>query len=385
MKFWDREIIETEFNFNKNKELLIQNLNELHSMSVQESTLYKKWGEFNDDLHNSMLRLPMYHSYIDTLWKPTNIMDKDLTIAEINSLQPYIEITDEPTKWSDIRMLISSMEFTANPGRNIKAFVKDRVSGKLLGVIALGSDISSLGVRDKFIGWSRDNKFKDGKLNNTCIGTAIIPTQPLGYNFLGGKLIAALTTSPVFRKEWFERYNDILIAVETTALYGASSQYNGIPHFKTLGESSGMVKIKPDDLIYNIWKDYIKEKYPEKYKHAISKTGPKQNVINLIFKECGIKGNSYFHGYKRGVYLAMIYENGNDYLCNKIEAKDLVMKPKFMEGDDYTIRWWKDKAIKRYTTLHTDNRLKDETLFYSNIIGMQWNDCKEKYLKDVGR
>ena len=385
MKFWDTEIIETEFNFDKNKELLIKNLNELSSMSVEESTLYKKWGEFNDDLHNSMMRLPILHSYIGSLWRPTDIMDMDLTIAEINSLQPYIEITDETTKWTDVRMLISSMEFTANPGRNIKAFVKDRVSGKLLGVIALGSDISSLGVRDKFIGWSRDNKFKDGKLNNTCIGTAIIPTQPLGFNFLGGKLIAALTTSPVFRKEWFERYNDTLVAVETTALYGGSSQYNSIPHFKGLGHSSGLVKIKPDDWIYNIWKDYIKEKYPEKYKAAQLKTGPKQNVINLIFKELGIKGNEYFHGYKRGVYFASIYENGNDYLCGKIEVKDLKMKDKFIEGDDYTIRWWKDKAIKRYTTLHTEGRLKDETLFYSNIIGMTWNDCKEKYLKDVGR
>jgi hypothetical protein len=385
MKFWDTEIIEKEFNFDKNKELLIQNLNQLHNMSVEESTLYKKWGEFNDDLHNSMSRLPVYHSYIDTLWRPTDIMDKDLTIAEINSLQPYVEITDETTKWTDVRMLISSMEFTANPGRNIKAFVKDRVSGKLLGVIALGSDISSLGVRDKFIGWSRDNKFKDGKLNNTCIGTAIVPTQPLGFNFVGGKLIAALTTSPVFRKEWFERYNDTLIAVETTSLYGGSSQYNSIPHFKGLGHSSGLVKIKPDDWIYNIWKDYIKEKYPEKYKKSQLKTGPKQNLINLIFKECGIKGNSYYHGYKRGVYFASIYQNGNDYLCGKITEDKLITNKHFADGDEYTINWWKDKAIKRYTTLHTENRLKDETLFYSNIIGMTWNDCKDKYLKDVGR
>lgn len=63
MKFWDSEIIEKEFNFDKNKELLIQNLNELSSMSVEESTLYKKWGEFNDDLHTSMMRLPILHSY----------------------------------------------------------------------------------------------------------------------------------------------------------------------------------------------------------------------------------------------------------------------------------------------------------------------------------
>lgn len=384
-KFWDSEEIEIQFNFDKNKKLLVSNLDTLHNMSVEEQTLYKKWKEWNSDLHTSMKRLPILQTYIDTLWKPTNITDKELTIAEINSLQPYVEITDDITKWTDIRMLISTMEFTANPGRNIKAFVKDKISGKLLGVISLGSDISSLGVRDKYIGWNKDNKFKDGKLNNTTIGTSIIPTQPLGFNFLGGKLIAALTTSPTFRNEWYERYNNTLIAVETTSLYGASSQYNGIPHFKTLGESAGMINIKPDDWIYNIWKDYIKEKYPEKYKDAQSKTGPKQNVINLINKECGIKANQYYHGFKRGVYLAMMYENGNDYLCNKIEEDKLIMKDKFKQGDDYTIRWWKDKAIKRYTTLHSEDRLKDETLYYIDIIGMTWDDCKQKYLKDVGR
>ena len=394
MKFWDSEIVQSEFNFDMGKKLLISNLDLLHGMSVEESTLYKKWSEFNDDLHTSMKRLPVLQSYFDTIWTPTDIMDKDLTISEILSLQPYVELTDDAVRWTDIRKLISSMEFTANPGRNVKAFVKDRVSGKLLGVISLGSDVTSLGVRDKFIGWSKDNKFKDGKLNNTAIGTSIVPTQPLGFNFLGGKLIAALTTSPIFRSEWETKYNNILVAVGTTSLYGASSQYNGIPHFKTLGESAGKVNIKPDDYYYNMFHQWLKETHSEWYKKniddaSLDKSGPvsgvKQKIIGKIFKECGIKNDTYHHGFKRGVYFAPMYENGNQYLCSKIEVKDLVMKPKFVEGDDYTIRWWKDKAIKRYTTLHTENRLKDETLFYSNIIGMQWEDCKTKYLKDIGR
>jgi hypothetical protein len=394
MKFWDSEIVQSEFNFDMGKKLLISNLDLLHGMSVEESTLYKKWSEFNDDLHTSMKRLPVLQSYFDTIWTPTDIMDKDLTIKEILSLQPYVELTDDAVRWTDIRKLISSMEFTPNPGRNVKAFVKDRVSGKLLGVISLGSDVTSLGVRDKFIGWSKDNKFKDGKLNNTAIGTSIVPTQPLGFNFLGGKLIAALTTSPIFRSEWETKYNNTLVAVGTTSLYGASSQYNGIPHFKTLGESAGKVNIKPDDYYYNMFHQWLKETHSEWYKKniddaALDKSGPvsgvKQKIIGKIFKECGIKNDTYHHGFKRGVYFAPMYENGNQYLCGKIEVKDLVMKPKFVEGDDYTIRWWKDKAIKRYTTLHTENRLKNETLFYSNIIGMQWNDCKEKYLKDIGR
>ena len=41
--------IETEFNFDKEKELFIENLDMLKSMSVQEQTLYKKWLEFNKD------------------------------------------------------------------------------------------------------------------------------------------------------------------------------------------------------------------------------------------------------------------------------------------------------------------------------------------------
>ena len=394
MKFWDSEIVQSEFNFDMGKKLLISNLDLLHGMSVEESTLYKKWSEFNDDLHTSMKRLPVLQSYFDTIWRPTDIMDKDLTIKEILSLQPYVELTDDAVRWTDIRKLISSMEFTANPGRNVKAFVKDRVSGKLLGVISLGSDVTSLGVRDKFIGWSKDNKFKDGKLNNTAIGTSIVPTQPLGFNFLGGKLIAALTTSPIFRSEWETKYNNILVAVGTTSLYGASSQYNGIPHFKTLGESAGKVNIKPDDYYYNMFHKWLKETHSEWYKKniddaALDKSGPvsgvKQKIIGKIFKECGIKNDTYHHGFKRGVYFAPMYENGNQYLCSKIEVKDLVMKPKFEQGDDYTIKWWKDKAIKRYTTLHTEGRLKNETLYYIDVIGMTWEDCKKKYLKEVGR
>jgi hypothetical protein len=314
-------------------------------------------------------------------------LDKEGTIKEIQELQPFVELVEEgdATRWTHTRKLISSMEFSANPGRNVKAFVKDRNSNKILGVISLGSDITSLGVRDNFIGWNKEDKFKNGKLNNTTIGTSIIATQPLGYNFLGGKLVAALTTSPVFRKHWKEKYNNILIAVGTTALYGASSQYNAIPHFKTLGESKGLINIKPDDKYYDIWHQYVKNLDPEWYEKAINSTGPKQNVLMRVFKEIGVKASLYNHGFKRGVYFAQMYENGNDFLCSKITEEQLIMKPKFIEGDEYTIRWWKDKAIKRYTTLYNDGRLKSEKLFYADIIGMTWEECKEKYLKEVGR
>jgi hypothetical protein len=357
-------------------------------MSVEEQTLYKKWIEWNQDLHTSMMKLPIIQSYYDLLWTPTDLTNYDLTIKEIQSLEPYVEIVEDPKesgKWSDIRKLIHTMDFTANPGRNVKIYVKDKLTGKILGLISLGSDITSLGVRDEFIGWTKDDKFVNGKLNNTTIATTIVSVQPFGYNMLGGKLIATMTTSPVIRDYWYKKYNNILVGVGTTALYGASSMYNGIPHFKTLGESKGMISIKPDDKYYDVWHQYIKVKYPEKYEKAINSTGPKQNVLNMIFRELDIKTTHYNHGFKRGVYFAQMYENGNEYLCSKINDMDLQLKDRFAKGDEYSIQWWKDKAVKRYTTLYNDNRIKPEILFYSDVIGMTWEQCKEKYLKEVGR
>ncbi len=87
-------------------------------------------------------------------------------------------------------------------------------------------------------------------------------------------------------------------------------------------------------------------------------SGIKQKIIQAIFKELGIKGNAYDHGFQRGVYFAQMYQNGNDFLCSKIEETDLVLNEKFAKGNEYTIKWWKDKAIKRYTKLHEEGRIK---------------------------
>jgi hypothetical protein len=353
-----------------------------------------------------MKRLPVLQSYYDSLWKPTDILDKELTIKEIEAIEPYVEIVDddpkESTRWTEIRRLIHTMEFQANPGRNVKIYVKDRVSNKILGQICLGSDITSLGVRDAFIGWTKEDKFKNGKLNCTSIATTIVSTQPFGYNFLGGKLIAALATAPEIRDYWQKKYNNPLVGIGTTSLYGIHSQYNGIPHFKTLGESKGKISTKPDDKVYDPWHQWLKENRSEWYKMHImderernganmgyEKNGPvsgiKQKIIQAIFKELGIKGNAYDHGFQRGVYFAQMYQNGNEFLQSKIEEKDLILNEKFAKGNEYTIAWWKNKAIKRYTKLHEEGRIKPEVLFYVDAIGMTWEGMQERYLKDVGR
>jgi hypothetical protein len=403
MSFWDTEPQKPVFDFDVEKQKLKENMDYLMTMSVQEQTLYKKWVELQDP---TMIQAKsQIASYYDLQWRPTDINNKELTIKEIESLDPYVEIVDdakESTKWAAVRRMIHTMDFTANPGRNVKINVKDRTSGKLLGQISLASDVTALGVRDNFIGWTKDDKFVKGKLNNTTIASTIVCTQPLGYNFLGGKLIAMMTTVPEVREYWKKKYENVLIAVGTTSLYGIHSQYNGIPLFKTLGESAGKISIKPDDKYYDPWHQWLKENRADWYKENISDerarnganmgyeangpvSGIKQKILGQIFKECGIKATEYHHGFKRGVYMAMMYENGNDFLCNKITEDQLILKDKFKQGVDYINKWWKKHAISRYTKLHEEGRLKPEHLFYIDAIGMSWEEMKERYLGEVGR
>jgi|TARA_A100001388_G_scaffold271667_1_gene250800 hypothetical protein len=382
---------EAEFDYELEKQKFIDNMDFLKSMSVQEQTLYKKWQEFNKD-EKLMSQITSLDVISNQLWKPTDINNLEQTIQEINDMEPIVEYTQDNAKWTLLRQGISSMEFVANPGRNIKFYVKDKVSNKYLGVICMGSDVTSLGSRDEYIGWTRDNKFKDGKLNHTAIGTSIIATQPLGYNFLGGKLVSALVTCSTIRDKWQEMYNETLVGATTTALYGIHSQYNGIPHWKTLGETKGKISIKPDDSAYDVWHQWLKDNKTEKYEKLVElrpngqpQTGIKQKIIQMIYQELGIKRAKYEHGFKRGAYYADIYENGRPFLRNEINEDELVMKEKYKLDYDRIINWWKPKAIRRYEKLHKENRLKPESLFYSDIIGMSWEETKEKYLGDIGR
>ena len=373
-----------DFDFEKHKQEFIDNMDMLKTMSVQEQTLYKKWQEFNksEKLRSKADKLDKVQQQ---MWTPTDIYDKEKTIQEIQDLEPIVEYTDDNETWTLLRQGISSMEFVANPGRNIKFFVKDKITNKYLGVICMGSDVVSIKVRDEFLGWTKENKLDDAKLQHTAIGTSIIATQPLGYNFLGGKLVSALVTCSTIRNKWKENYNQTLAGITTTALYGIHSQYNGIPHWKTLGETAGQINLKPDDSIYLVWNQWLKENHPEEHHKAVNATGPKNNVINRIFKHLGMKAKDYQHGFKRGVYFADIYENGKEFFRSNIEEKDLVMKEKYLLDYDRIINWWKPKAIRRYEKLHSENRLKPEQLFYSDIMDMSWEETKEKYLGEVGR
>jgi hypothetical protein len=98
-----------------------------------------------------------------------------------------------------------------------------------------------------------------------------------------------------------------------------------------------------------------------------------------MFRVLGIKQSNYKNEFNRGVYFSSFYDNGREFLTDKIKEKDLVLNDKF-KSDDWYLDWWKTKAIKRYSKLHSDNKLNKDMLWYEDI---NYEDVK-KYLSSNG-
>lgn len=441
------EDAEEEFDFERDKRRLIQHMEELKSQSVEESTLYKKWEELR--AMNNTRDIVKTGILKNLLWRPTDIYNREQTIQEINDLRPKIVICEDGSEmydtWNYLRKLCTSFELSTGIGRLIKILIFDETTNKVIGVCSLASDVIAIAVRDQWIGWTKENKFEGGKLKNTAIGSTIVSTQPLGYNFLGGKLIASLLCTEDVRNAWENKFGDKLVGITTTSLYGGHSMYQRIPFWKELGKTAGRILLKPDDEFYEKWNHWLQDHHHAEYQRAVfgkagvvvqrsegrwewvykdevmetassrsdmeiklhlrkfavqddnvvldlrgelelPPSGPKQNVLNRVYRHLNMKMGDYFHGFKRGVYFAPIYENTREYLREEVGEDDLVLSSKLDNDVEDVLDWWREKAIRRYEKLLDDDRIKPEHLYYRDMITIPtWEQVKEKYLREVGR
>jgi hypothetical protein len=382
------------FDFGTNKKKLVDNLNFLKSMSVEEQTFYKKWLEVQN-YRNVANKLNTIKARI---WRPTDFNNETLTVKEIENCQPelvYVETKQQNEDWTLLRIFVSTFEFSQTPGRFLKFLIvdKNKPETPYIGVLAVSSDVITITDRDNYIGWNSDNKIKDKKLAHSAIGSSIISTQPFGYNFLGGKLAAAMVVSSGVRDLWKKLYNQTLVGMTTTSLYGSYSMYNSLKWWHKCGTSAGKVAIKPDDEIYKVWHNWVKENCTEKYDKAMTQkegvsgpvTGAKSRVIGMIFSKCDIKQSHYMHGYERGVYYSCFYDNSKEFFQNKITEDKLVMKKLFVDDNKAIMEWWKPKAIERYKKLKSEGNLKTDIHFYNQMIGMTYDEAKSVYFHEVGR
>ena len=377
--------------YNSNRQLFVDNMDMLRAMTNEEHTLYKKWKEVQG-----------FSRFIDKssvvkakIWEPTDIFQRNQTISELEALEPEVVFVSSDDKqlmeeWLILRIFIHTMEFEQNPGRFLRFIIRDANTHKYLGIASIGSDVISISCRDQWIGWDDNSKIKEGKLRNTAIATTIVPVQPLGFNFLGGKLIASMLCLPPVRQAWEDTYGDKLVGLTTTSLFGKHSMYQRIPFWKELGETMGKIMLKPDDSVYDIWHHWIKENKPDEYEKKTvggpgegPATGVKQKILVMIMQELGVKQSQYMHGFRRGVYYSPFYSNTREFLRSEVSENSLVPLDKLSYSE--VMKWWKAKAARRYVNLLESNRLNPDILYYNRMIGMSWDDATSTYLKEVGR
>ena len=412
------------------KKVLIEDLTYASNMDVKEYTLYQKWCEvqekFPTQINTTIFGDEEKVLVDEEQGKYINIAKNNIWIPEspddFMNLRPIMEYTDDsgedfrtgvdgsilidkrkrtkdlPVLWNTTRTFISTMKNNSNIGRNLNFMVKDDVTGKYLGVICISSDFLDLTPRDKFIGWEREKKTQGGMINHTAIGSSIVPLQPLGYNYMGGKLLALMCLSDTVQRLWKEKYGDVLAGVTTTSLYGNTksgglSQYDGLEYWSKMGFSSGSVAFEPrKSTLAMVW-NWLKENHTEKYfewweakndKGLPFKRDHKNRSLHFAYPKLGIPKEITRTDHQRGIYFSPLYDNTNEFLRGEI-AEDQLVKS-FDTSEEALSNIWKTKYAKgRIRQLQKKNNVSYETLFYDDLVYLTWEETKAKYLTQVGR
>ena len=282
--------------------------------------------------------------------------------------------------WDKYIAIISShSNMTSIPGRNIRLAVKEVKTDKWVGFIRLASPMMNMKPRNEMLGGSFISDPKTAKsFNNSAImGFVIVPTQPFGYNYLGGKLLAAICTSHEVRKIVNEKYNMNLCLFETTSLYGNSktvSQYDGMKpyiRYKGLTESDfiPMMHGKPYDDLIEYVEGLIGMFVPS---DASSRKLTMQNRVIAMVK-VALKGEPEYHSFIKTIENAKNLVEKKRYYISDYgfgNVEDVVMGrsteliPNKENYDkfylDNIIKWWKNKASNRYESLQKEGRIRTE-------------------------
>lgn len=359
------------------KKHIQENFDHLGKMTVREYLTYRKWEQLNmlKFSPGEQVRLSQLKR---SLWYP-NEPDDYLKI------KPDLVFADNKADvktWMTLRNFIHAQVYNQNVGRTMRCFVIDRNSGRYLGVLALASDFVVIGPREKYIGWTADNRTKDKRLNFTAMAQTICPTQPFGFNYTGGKLMALLCCSDKFVNKWNEKYKkQALIGITTTSLFGRPSQYTRLKYWHDCGDTAGEQFLEPSEHIYQAMKEWMKKRYKKEYDGFVGANGgkvvsrPKTRITRFVLSRLGVRAPK--NNAPRGVYFCLLYKDGREFL--RMEKQKILAKPLFDNRLDVLFDMWKERYAKNRIK-NTKDRIGGH-LFYDDMIGTTWMETREKYIK----
>ena len=344
-----------------------------------------------------------------------NLWGEDFT-TRIKPSEPYAQ------HWDTLLTLVSSSPNNGSVGRQMRYLVIDKNTKQYLGVICISSAMYRIRAIHDEIGWDREaiKKQKGSRLNCIANGQAIVPTQPFGSAFLGGKLLSLLCLSKEVADAWEVEYGDKLVAVHTTSLYGseAGTQYDNLtPYWHKLPkDTSSESPIRLTSETYSELCNWLRHEHTEMfYKIFVKKnkvTGMLQTregktaALTFAYRQLGLTKVEFNSKEARGIYSSFLYQNSIDYLNGRIQKEELI--PAFSNSIEDLTEFWrfgsmgdttkptseiikekkkpekirKKVQMKGQTKGRVDSKttlLPSEIEWYLDLPKMTWDEIQNKY------
>ena len=264
-----------------------------------------------------------------------------------------------------------------NPGKTLKLIIKETNTNTIVGFIRFGSPLINSKPRNDYLGGVPDLEIFNKR---AIMGFNIVPIQPFGYNYLGGKLLAAICCSHASRERLNKKYDTEFCLFETTSLYGnikGMSMYDGMrPYLRYKGDTQSKFLLTLGEDIYFELRDWFTErnggedlirkgvssrklKMQTKMVGIIKQSLAKHDMkaYELFSKE--IKKAGDVTTQKRFYMSEYGFSNVKDVLLGKTDT--LTKAENFDRFElDNAIKWWKKHATKRYNKMIAEQKVRKE-------------------------
>jgi hypothetical protein len=275
------------------------------------------------------------------------------------------------------------------PGRELRWMVYEKNTKTIVGFIRFGSPTINSKPRNIWL----DEPANLSILNrHTVMGFAIVPSQPFGYNYLGGKLLALLCVSHFARETLNQVFEKDIALFETTSLYGSTtsaSQYDGLkPYLRYKGlTDSKFLPLLHNDVFHKLHDRFtlLNNNKPLTENKASSKKLKRQTKMISIIRN-SLKENDQLDKLKEfndvidmafGItqqkrFYISDYGYSNVREVIRGDQDELIKGPNwdkfYLEN---IISWWKKKASKRYEKLKAEDRFRTEVELWTEDDDIQ--------------
>ena len=272
------------------------------------------------------------------------------------------------------------------PGRELRVMVYEKKSNKIIGFIRLQSPLINSKPRNEWLGKAPDLKIFN---RHAVMGFAIVPSQPFGYNYLGGKLLALICVSHFMREKLNEIFDKDIALFETTSLYGSSSsssQYDGLKPFiryKGLTDSNFIPTLYSEAFhrLHDRFTEWNNNQPLTDNKASSKKLKRQTKMISIIRKN--LKDEKKLKEFNDIIEMALgitekkrfyISDYGYSNVREVINGTHCQLCPGPNWDKFYLeniISWWKRKASKRYEKLKKEGRFRTEVELWTEDDNIQ--------------